>query len=433
MISVIGLGQVGTVMAASLAFDGHRVIAFDCDAAKVDALRAGCTAIVEPELDTLVASSIAAGRLQATEDLAEAVATSVVSIVCVGTPSASDGSTDLSQLVTAFESIGKVLPGLRHYHLVVIRSTAPPGTTRKIAIPIMERASGRIAARDFGVCYCPEFLREGEAIRDFREPPKIVIGEKAAQDGDIVLELFPHSTDAAIIRTDFETAEMLKYIDNSWHALKVGFANEIGSMAKALGLDGRELMSLFQRDTTLNISPAYLAPGAPYGGSCLPKDLAALRSLANETNVAIPLLDAITTSNLAHQHRVLQLVGEDSNARVGIVGASIKPGSGDIRGSPYVGLAESLARLGHTVRIYDRQLRSGSSGGRASSVAQDIAYLASSIRELVEFADVVVLCHLDSRYVEELRQSMRPSQRMVDLVGAGREAAGAASYTGICW
>jgi GDP-mannose 6-dehydrogenase len=433
MISFIGLGHVGTVMAASLASRGRRVIAFDCDASKVDALRAGRASVVEPGLDMLVADSVASGRLRATADLAEAITSSTVSIVCVGTPSSPDGSIDLSQLVAAFESIGQVLSGLRRYHLIIIRSTALPGTTSKVAIPLMEHVSGRSATRDFGVCYSPEFVREGEAIRDFHDPPKVVIGERATQDGDIALELFPHSATTAVIRTDFETAEMLKYIDNSWHALKVGFANEIGSLAKALGLDGRKLMAEFERDTTLNISPAYLVPGAPYGGSCLPKDLAAIRSLASESKVDVPLLDAVMASNLAHQDRLLQLVGKDTNKRIGIVGAGFKAGSGDIRGSPYVGLAESLTRLGHAVRIYDRHLEPTSSAVHSSSDGQVVPHLAASIRELVEFADVLVLCHLDQRYVEELRRSMTPTQLLVDLVGAGREASGAASYTGICW
>jgi GDP-mannose 6-dehydrogenase len=190
MISVIGLGQIGTVTAASLAFDGRQVIAFDCDPSKIEALRAGRACVVEPGLDTLVAASVASGRLRTSADVAEAVAASTVSIVCVGTPSARDGSIDLSQLVAALESIGQVLASLRRYHLVIIRSTALPGTTSRIAIPLMERASGRSATRDFGVCYSPEFLRQGEAIRDFRDPPKIVIGEQAAQDGDIALRIF---------------------------------------------------------------------------------------------------------------------------------------------------------------------------------------------------------------------------------------------------
>jgi GDP-mannose 6-dehydrogenase len=280
MISVIGLGHVGTVMAASLAHAGRRIIAFDCDASKVTSMTAGKTPIVEPGLDALVAASVTGGRFRATTDPAEAVAASSVSIICVGTPSARDGSIDLSQLLAAFEAVGSALAGLRRHHLIVIRSTALPGTTSQIAIPLLERLSGRTATRDFGVCYSPEFLREGEAIRDFRDPAKVVIGERSAQDGDIVLSLFPRQPATPVIRTNFETAEMLKYVDNAWHALKVGFANEIGSMAKTLGLDGRRLMSEFERDTRLNISPAYLTPGGPYGGRCLPKDLAALRSLA---------------------------------------------------------------------------------------------------------------------------------------------------------
>jgi GDP-mannose 6-dehydrogenase len=433
MICVIGLGHVGTVVAASLAHAGRRIIAVDCDAAKVEKLNAGRTPIVEPALDTLVAASVASGRLQATVDPAEAVAASSSSIVCVGTQSARDGSIDLSQLVAAFESIGPALAHLRRYHLVVIRSTTLPGTTSRVAIPLLERLSGRTAARDFGVCCSPEFLRQGEAVRDFLDPPKIVIGELAAQDGDIALALFPHRPAATVIRTNFETAEMLKYIDNTWHALKVGFANEMGSMAKALGLDGRKLMAEFERDTRLNISTAYLAPGAPYGGSCLPKDLAALCSLAHESKVDVPLLGAIKSSNLAHQDRLLRLVGKDPAERIGIVGAGFKTGTGDIRGSPYVELAESLMRLGHAVCIYDRHLDAEAGTARTSSGAQDIPRSASSLRELVEFADVLVLCHPDQCYVEELRQLMRPSQRMVDLVGAGRKASGAASYTGICW
>jgi GDP-mannose 6-dehydrogenase len=432
MISVIGLGHAGTVTAASLAHGGRQVIASDIEQSVVANLASGRAGLVEPGLDALVASAVASRRLQATTDTAAAVAASSATIVCVGTPNV-DGAIDLSQLATALDTIGQALAGANHYHLVIIRSTVLPGTTRRMAIPVLQRLSGRVYLRDFGVCHCPEFLREGEAIGDFRDPPKIVIGEQSARDGDIALDLFPRSPQTQVIRTDFESAEMLKYIDNAWHAMKVGFANEIGSMAKALRLDGRRLMADFATDTRLNISPAYLAPGAPYGGSCLSKDLVALRTLANERGVDIPLIDAIAASNRAHAERLARAVGGEPGERIGIIGAAFKAGSDDVRGSPYVALAESLALRGHEVRVHDRNIDPLGPAVRAWSGKGGVPRIAHSLRALVDFSDVLVLCHADPVYAEGLREFARTSHRVIDVAGAGRDALGVGSYTGICW
>lgn len=433
MISVIGLGQVGTIMAASLAFSGRRVVAFDHDPTKVDALGSGRSPFVEAGLDYRISSSVASGRLRATRDVIDAITTTRVSMVCVGTPSAHDGSVDLSQLTAACESIGPALALVDHYHLVVIRSTVLPGTTRRTVIPLLERVSGRRAGDAFGVCYSPEFLREGDAIRDFENPQKIVVGENASADGDITLSLLPQQQGTAIIRTDFESAEMLKYIDNSWHALKIAFANEIGAMAKVLGLDGRRLMSDFARDNRQNISAAYLTPGAPYGGNCLPKDVAALCSLAHAKDLDVPLLASIARSNTAHKGRLLRLVASHPAKRIGIIGVAFKAGIDDIRGSPYLDLAVTLTRLGREVHIFDPHLSGARMAACASIDTEAAPSVASSIEELVKCADVLVLCHLNLIEVGELSQLMRPNQLLIDLVGVGREIAGPASYSGICW
>ncbi len=432
MISVIGLGHVGIVTAASLAHGGRQIIASDLERSVVANLMSGRASLVEPGLDKLVAAAVASRRLQATTDAAAAVAASSVTIVCVGTPNV-DGAIDLSQLTTALDTIGQALAGVNHYHLVIIRSTTLPGTTRRMAVPMLQRLSGRVYLRDFGVCHCPEFLREGEAIGDFRDPPKIVIGEQSARDGDIALDIFPRSPQTHVIRTDFESAEMLKYIDNAWHAMKVGFANEIGSMAKALHLDGRRLMADFATDTRLNISPAYLAPGAPYGGGCLSKDLVALGALARERGVEIPLIDAIASSNRAHAERLSQLVGGQPGERIGVIGAAFKAGSSDIRGSPYVALAESLALRGHEVRVHDRNIDPLGPAVRAWSGKGGAPRIAHSLRALVDFSDVLVLCHADAVYIDGLCRFTRTSHRVIDVAGAGRDALGAGSYSGICW
>jgi len=286
-ISIMGLGYVGAVSAGCLASQGHEVIGVDPQAAKVDLINEGRTPIIERDLDEMIGQQVLEGRLRATSNVLEAVRFTDLSLVCVGTPSLGNGHIDLQYVRRVCEQIGE---GLRDHpgHAVVIRSTLLPGSMREVVIPTLERASGLKAGQDFGVAINPEFLREGTAVHDYFHPPKTVIGELDRASGDVVEKLYG-GMPGPLIRTDYETAEMVKYADNAWHALKVGFANEIGNVCKALGLDSHRLMEIFCQDTKLNLSPYYLKPGFAFGGSCLPKDVRALTYKAKTLDVAVPI------------------------------------------------------------------------------------------------------------------------------------------------
>jgi len=420
-VGIHGIGCVGAVTGACLARQGHDVFAFDLDRTRRD------FALREPGLAALVADVRATGRLRILSDAASVVAATEMTLLCVGTPATAEGGFDASQLISACESIGGALAGGAADHLVVVRSTVLPGTTRGLIAPVLERCSGRRLGDGLVVCVNPEFLREGSAIEDFSAPPKTVIGELNSGDGDRFLALMAPPTDTPLIRVDFETAELLKYTDNVWHALKVGFANEMGALAAAHGVDGLRLMQEFIRDERLNISPAYLRPGGPYGGPCLPKDLLALRALAASRAIRTPILDAVAPSNDALLERILACLDEGTTRRYGIVGLGFKPGTDDLRGSPFVALGEALLGRGHAVQYFDRSLNGNALPGAGALRS------AASLRALLAFAESIVLCHRDAAYNAELRQHLAQTHRVLDLGGASREACGAARYAGIAW
>jgi GDP-mannose 6-dehydrogenase len=433
-ICVHGQGYVGAVTAACLAESGHDVVAVDADERRVGDLQRGVAPVLEPGLAAIVCAAVASGRLRATTDSQAAIAQCEISLVCVGTPDDGEGAIDLSQLHTVCCAIGHALARSRSYHLVVIRSTVVPGTTRGLALPLIGRLSGGEPGRDFGICVNPEFLREADAIADFRRPPKTVVGEMTARDGDMLLELYSRNAEVPVIRTSLEAAEMLKYVDNAWHALKVAFGNEIGAMSKAFGVDGRAVMQHFVRDTALNISAAYLRPGAPFGGRCLSKDISAIRTLARSRDIDVALLDAIDGSNNAHFERVATLVAAGAPRTIGIVGMGFKPGIDDSGAGVSRRLAATLVRRGYNVSSYDRHLAVAiGTTVNLAQVAPNTGIQVRSLRELVAGADTIVLCHDDDAYLEELRSIVRPSQRVVDLVGVGAAACGATDYVGIAW
>ena len=295
-ISIFGMGYVGTVSAGCLAQDGHEVIGVDPIRTKVDLINAGQTPIIEAEIGEIIATAVESGRLRATDNQDEAIFQTELSFVCVGTPSQSNGNLDLTYILRVCELIGKALKKKPTRHTVVIRSTILPGTMHHIVIPVLEENSGKKAGIDFGICNNPEFLREGSAVKDFNSPPKTVIGELDRASGDLLAGLYA-KLDAPLIRTDIPTAEMVKYVDNTWHALKIGFANEIGTVCKSLSIDAHEVMKIFCQDKKLNISPAYLMPGFAFGGSCLPKDLRALAYKAKTHDLALPIMTSILPSN----------------------------------------------------------------------------------------------------------------------------------------
>lgn len=351
-VSVFGLGYVGCVSAVCLAARGHRVVGVDVNPDKVTALRAGTAPIVEEAIPELTASVVDSGRLTATTDAAAAVAASDISLVCVGTPSGSGGRLSTAYLENVTDEIGSALAAKDSWHVVVFRSTMVPGTCEQNLIPRLEAASGKRAGVDFGVCVNPEFLREGTSVRDFLDPPKTVVGETDRRSGEMVMELY-RDLPGPRFGVPVAVAEMTKYVDNSFHALKVGFANEIGAICAALNLDSHAVMDVFLADTKLNISPAYLRPGFAFGGSCLPKDVRALTHTARRNDVDTPLLANLLMSNETHLRRAVDMVIARGRRKIGIFGLSFKAGTDDLRESPMVELAERLLGKGFDVRIYD--------------------------------------------------------------------------------
>ena len=354
-ISIFGLGYVGAVSAGCLAREGHEVIGVDPYQPKVDLINEGRTPVIEKDIGEIIAIAVRDGRLRATTEALDAVINSQISLICVGTPSQLNGSLDLKYVRSVCEQIGAVLKDKKDFHVVVARSTMLPGSMRNMVIPALEEASGKCAGRDFGVCNNPEFLREGTAVWDFYNPPKTVIGETDSRGGEMLASLYD-KMDAPMIRTDVETAEMVKYTDNVWHALKVGFANEIGNVCKAVGIDGHKVMEIFCQDTKLNLSPYYMKPGFAFGGSCLPKDVRALSYKARTLDLDLPIINAIMPSNERQIENGLKMIMEKGSKKVGILGFSFKAGTDDLRESPLVELIERLLGKGYDVRIYDRNV-----------------------------------------------------------------------------
>ncbi len=434
-IAIFGLGYVGCVSAACLARDGHSVVGVDVNSDKVATLNAGRSPIVEPDLQALIAEARQAGRLRATTDATEAVATSELSFVCVGTPSADGGVLDLQFVRRVCEQIGAALRQARQAHTVVLRSTMLPGSTEQVAIPVLEQASGRRAGSDFGVCYNPEFLREGSAVHDFYEPPRVVIGELDAASGVPLARAYAQVV-APALRTDLRTAEMVKYADNAFHALKVAFANEIGNLCKALGVDSHEVMDIFVLDTRLNLAPAYLKPGFAFGGSCLPKDLRALIQRARELNVDGPLLRAALASNEQQKRLGFELIRRTGCKNVGVLGLSFKPDTDDLRESPAVELVEMLLGKGYSVVVYDRNVSlSALVGSNRAYIERELPHLAALMRptldDVLAHAEVLVITNRDPEFTPVIDR-LRPDQRVIDFVRISAQRSGR-QYEGICW
>jgi GDP-mannose 6-dehydrogenase len=435
-ISVFGLGYVGTVSAACLASDGHIVIGVDKNPAKVDLVRRGKAPIIESGIDALIERSHSQSRLRATTNSVEAIDDSELSLICVGTPSESNGSLDLEHIRSVCVEIGAALRSLGRYHAVIIRSTILPGTMRQVVIPVLEQASGKRVGPDFGVCFNPEFLREGTAVKDYYHPPKTVVGEFDSRAGDQLLTLYKGIV-APTIRTTLETAEMVKYVDNTWHALKVGFANEIGSICKPLGIDSFDVMNIFCQDTKLNLSSYYLRPGYAFGGSCLPKDVRALRYKAKTLDVDVPILNAILASNDAHVRRGLDLVLRLGKKKIGILGFSFKAGTDDLRESPIVELIERLIGKGYDLLIYDRNVNLGRlTGANRDYILNHIPHIGHLMREDIgevqEHADVIVIGNADPDFVQ-IPRHLRSGQQVIDLVRIDPTFQGSPQYEGICW
>ncbi len=434
-IGVFGLGYVGTVSAACLARE-HEVIGVDPNPMKVDLVNQAKSPIVEKDLDQLIEKAVASGRLRATRSAREAVTQTDLSLVCVGTPSRANGSLDLQYLERVCRDIGEALASDERFHTVVIRSTVLPGTMRDVVIPALEAASGKKAGQGFGICSNPEFLREGTAVHDYDHPPKTVIGRADDMSGEKLVSLYS-KLPAPMVVTDVATAEMVKYVDNVWHALKVDFANEIGNICKAVGLDGHQVMEIFCKDTKLNLSPYYMKPGFAFGGSCLPKDVRALTYCAKTLDLDLPVLTSILRSNERQIERGIEMVMSSPGKRVGVLGFSFKAGTDDLRESPIVTLIEHLIGKGYELKLYDRNVSLARlTGANKVYIEQHVPHLArlmvESIDDIFAHADTIVVGNADPAFAEALLRA-KPRQVIVDLVRVDKTRMSDGAYQGICW
>ena len=436
-ISVFGIGYVGVVSAACLAKDGHTVIAVDVDPGKIATINAGKSPIVENGLDPLIAQMVGEGRLSATDDVQYAIDNSDASFIAVGTPSAPDGSVGLKYVTAVCEDIGRALANKVGPHSVVIRSTIVPGSCEGTCIPTLEKASGKVAGEGFGVGYYPEFLRESTAIEDYYDPGLIVFGALDEYTTKILTEL-NQGLGCKIHVVDLRTAEMVKYTSNTWRAVKVTFANEIGNIAKASGLDGQTVMEILCSDKKVNISSYFMRPGFAFGGSCLPKDVRALRHLAGTLDTPAHMLNAVLEANESQIKRAEAMVMASGAKKVGFVGISFKPGTDDMRESPLAELAARLIAKGVQVEIYDpfvyqAYANANSTAGRGNDVIPDLAdRMVESLDALIDESGAVLVGNFYGETVQKLEEAAK-TRPVLDLTRLSRKMVSGGNYEGICW
>jgi len=436
-ISIFGLGYVGAVSLACLARDGHSVIGVDIDVAKLELIRSGKTPVVEEGMVELMAEVAASGRVSVTTDPVRAVLRSDLSLICVGTPSAPNGSQDQSAILNLARDLGRAMRAKPEDHVFVFRSTLTPGTVEDVLRPIIERESGKKEGQGFHVCFQPEFLREGSSIRDYDKPPFTIVGARAEPALARLRELFGHLP-CQFHATSIRTAEMMKYCCNNFHALKITFANETARLCEALGVDPFEVMNLVCKDTQLNISPAYLKPGFAFGGSCLPKDLRATLYLAKTRDVELPMLGHVLQSNREQVERAIAKVLASGRRRVGMIGLSFKTGTDDLRESPLVLLAEQLIGKGLQLRVFDPEVHlSRLLGANRRFIEQHVPHIASLMREdiktVIDDSDVLIVGMNDAKSVEALARHVREDQMVLDLVNIPHREALRGKVAGLCW
>jgi GDP-mannose 6-dehydrogenase len=434
-ISIFGLGYVGAVCAGCLSARGHHVIGVDISANKIDLINNGKSPIVEPGLEVLLQQGLASGNLRGTTDVADAVLNSDVSFICVGTPSKKNGDLELNYIEGVCREIGLAMRGKTERHTVVVRSTVLPGTAKNVVLPILQDCSGKQAGVDFGLAVNPEFLRESTAIKDYDFPPMTVIGELDQASGDL-LEAIYSELDAPIIRKSIDVAEMIKYTCNVWHATKVTFANEIGNIAKAAGVDGRDVMDVICQDHKLNLSKYYMKPGFAFGGSCLPKDVRALSYRAGAMDVDAPLIGSLMRSNAIQVQNAFDIIAGYDKRKVALLGLSFKAGTDDLRESPLVELAEMLIGKGYDLSIFDRNVEYARVYGAnkdyiESKIPHVSSLLSSDFDAVVDNADIIVLGNSDMHFAPLAQQALH-GKHVVDLVGFMPTASRAGSE-GICW
>jgi len=436
-ISIFGLGYVGAVSLACLARDGHQVIGVDIDQAKLDLILAGKTPVVEEGMVELMARVAGNGLVSVTTDVQAAIRDTEISLVCVGTPSAANGSQDQSAVVGLARQIGRALADKPEAHVVVFRSTLVPGTVEGVLKAVIEAESSRTEGVDFHLCFQPEFLREGSSIRDYDKPPFTIVGANHALPVERLQALFGHLP-CKFIQTSVRSAEMMKYCCNNFHALKITFANETARLCEALGVDPFEVMDLVCQDTQLNISRAYLKPGFAFGGSCLPKDLRATTHLARTHDVELPMHAAILPSNQAHLGLALRKILATGKRRIGFLGLSFKTGTDDLRESPLVTLAEQLIGKGMQLAIYDPEVHLAQLlGSNRRYIEQHLPHIGQLVRgdmaAVMAESEVLVVGLSTSEVAQSLARSLRPEQTVIDLVNLPDRGALPATVQGICW
>lgn len=421
-IAVFGLGYVGSVTAACLAKLGHTVVGVDVSEPKVRMINNAESPIAERGLAALISRAVRARRLRATQKPVEAVERADVTLIAVGTPSGRNGAVNLNEVRAVVQEIGFALRKSPGYRTIALRSTVPPGTTAKVVIPILERASRRKAGRDFGVAFHPEFLREGSSVYDFFHPTRTVIGRREAQSAKALLKLWK-PVRAPLILTSLETAEMVKYADNSFHALKVCFANEIGSISSSLGVDPQEVMEIFRQDSRLNISPLYLKPGFPFGGPCLPKDVRALYSFARRTKTEAPLIQAIPASNASHLSRAIESVLASGRKKICVLGLGFKSNTDDLRESPSCSLVVALLRAERLVKVYDPNVDLARLlGANRAYIQTELpslpSLIANTIDQALKGSEVVVIACEHPEFRARTAK-LKSRQLLIDLVRMG--------------
>ncbi len=435
-VGVFGLGYVGSVSAACFAKSGHSVIGVDANHLKVDLIVEGKAPIVERGLSEVIAEAVRVGRLRATVDAATAVRGSELSMVCVGTPSLANGNLDVRSLTRVCEEIGSALRRTSDYHTVVIRSTVLPGTMRKVVRPTLEAASGKRAGEDFGLASHPEFMREGTAIKDFYEPAHTVIGGIDQRSAESVASLYGE-IGVPVTQTSVEVAEMIKYADNAWHALKVAFGNEIGNICKALEIDSHKVIEIFCADKKLNLSEAYLKPGFAFGGSCLPKDLRALTYMAKTLDLTLPVLDSIMRSNRQQIDRAVERIMALGSRSIGVLGISFKAGTDDLREGPMVEVIERLIGKGCDVRVFDRNVNLARLvGANRDYLLRIIPHISrlfvENASEVLQHSQVIIIGNDDPAF-HSLPARIRPDQYLIDMVRVPDRENLAGRYDGINW
>jgi GDP-mannose 6-dehydrogenase len=434
-ISVLGLGYVGAVAAACLADSGNCVLVVDINPVKVAQLNDGRSPVTEPGLAELIAENVSRGRLSATADLQAAVLASEATLICVGTPSGRSGDVRLTDLDRVVDQVGEALRHSPSWHLILLTSTVPPGTTEQRVIPRLEEVSGRRCGTGFGVAFSPEFLREGSALQDYRHPAKTVVGATDSRAFDCAAAIFgPYARQ--VTRAAIPVAEMAKLTDNSWHALKVAFGNEIGRFCAALDIDSHAVMDIFKSDTRLNISAAYLSPGYAFGGSCLPKDLRTLTYRARQLGVEVPVLESVLPSNRAHVDAAMRVIQEFDAKRVALLGVAFKAGTDDLRESAILELAERLLGKGYEVAIHDDVVNPDRLVGANKAYLETqhphiSSRLSDNLEVVLKDAELIIVAQANPAYAELGRQvSGRP---VLDLSGVARTAVPAAGYRGLAW